>query len=39
MGFGEKMISTQQQLINNVIFSFSVTIFLNDNYGNIHNVS
>jgi hypothetical protein len=38
MGFGEKMLSTQQWLIDNVNFSFSFTIFENDDYGNIHNV-
>jgi hypothetical protein len=27
MGFGKKMISTQQRLINNVNFSYSFTIF------------
>ncbi len=33
------MISAQQWSINNVNFSFPLTIFKNDNYGNIHNVS
>jgi hypothetical protein len=32
------MIFTQQWLIDNAIFFVSFTIFLNDNYGNIHNV-
>jgi hypothetical protein len=38
MGFGEKMFFTQQWLIDNANFSFSFAIFLNDNYGNIHNM-